>query len=118
MQHPDAAIVTGRVKPRVTKRGHYLDLILRHGAERIVRMVGAARQLLGIAIAAQIRRHHREFFGKPRRKFVPGQMAERIAVQQQERRSLAAVHRHDARAAGCDLGAGEVFEHFLSQSFQ
>src|SRR5262249_15840944 len=41
-------------------------------------------------------------------------------VHQQERRPLAAMHRHDARARGLDLGAGEAFHHGnpLSQSLR
>ena len=35
-------------------------------------------------------------------------------MQQQQRRSLAPVHRDDARATGLDLGAGEAFEHRLT----
>ena len=91
MQHARTTIVSRGIKPLVPKRGHDLDLILRHGAEGIVRMIGAARRLFGIAVAAQIGRHHGKLFGKPRRKFVPRQMAERIAVHEQKRRALAAV---------------------------
>ena len=62
----------GGVKTLVSKRGHNLDLVLRHGAKGIVRMIGAARRLLGVAVTAQIGRHHRELIGQSRRKFVPG----------------------------------------------
>jgi hypothetical protein len=44
-------------------------------------------------------------------------MAERIAVQQQQRRAFAAVNGDDPRAAGLDLGTGKTFEeHSASQS--
>ena len=92
------------------ERRHHLDLVLRHGAERIAGMVVAARRLFGIAIAAQIGRHHGEFPRQRRRELVPGQMRERIAVHQQQRRPAAAGDGDDARAAGLDLGAGEAFE--------
>src|SRR5215469_3562099 len=73
-------------------------------------MIGAARWLLGIAIAAQIGRDHGKLLRQPRREFVPGQMSERIAVHQQKRWARAAMHRDNARAAGIDFGAGKVFE--------
>ena len=72
MQNARATIVPGGIEAIMPERGHDLDLILRHGAEGIVRMIGAARRLLGIAVPAQIGRHHRKLFGKPRREFVPG----------------------------------------------
>jgi hypothetical protein len=39
---------------------------------------------------------------------------ERISVQQQQRRPLAAAQRNDARTAGLDLGANEAVEHRLT----
>jgi hypothetical protein len=38
-------------------------------------------------------------------------MREWIAVHEQHRRPLAAMHGDDARACGLYLGAGEAFEH-------
>ena len=63
MQDARTAIVPGGIKTLVPKRGHDLGLIGRHGAEGIVRMIGAARRLLGVAVTAQIGRHHRKLFG-------------------------------------------------------
>ena len=83
MQHARAAIVAGGVEPLMAKRGHDLDLVRRHGAKRIIRMIAAAGRFFGIAVAAQIGRHHREFFRQARREFVPRQMTERIAVHEQ-----------------------------------
>ena len=111
VQHARAAVVAGGIEAREAERRHHLDLVLRHGAERIAGVVLAARRLLGIAVAAQVGGHHGELLGQPRRDLVPGQVRERIAVHQQHRRPLAAVHRDDAGAGGLDLGAGEAFEH-------
>ena len=61
MQHARAAIVAGREEPLEAERRHHLDLVLRHGAERIAGMVVAAGRLLGIAIAAQVGADHGEF---------------------------------------------------------
>ena len=82
MQHACAAIVTGGIETLMAKRRHDLDLVRRHCAKRIIRMIGAARRLLGIAVAAQIGRHYREFFRQVRRKFMPRQMTERVAVHE------------------------------------
>src|SRR5215467_1174969 len=106
-----AAVMTGGVEAIMAERRHDLDLIDRHGAEGIIRMIGATRRLFGIAIAAQIGGDNGELLGEARREFVPGQMTERIAVHEQKRRPLAGMHGDDARTAGLDLGVGEIFEH-------
>ena len=103
-----AAVVAGGKEAVEAERRHHLDIVLRHRAERIVRVIRLARRLLAVAIAAQVGRHHGEFLRKARRELVPGEMRERIAVQQQQRRPAAAMHGHDARAGGLDFGAGEA----------
>ena len=90
MQHARAAIMAGGVESVEAERRHHLDLVLRHGAERIAGMVVAAGRLFGIAVAAQIGRDHGELARQRRRELVPGQMRERIAVHQQQRRPVAA----------------------------
>ena len=117
VQHARAAVVAGGVEAVEAERRHHLDLVLRHGAERIAGMVVAAGRLLGIAVAAQVGRDDGEFAREPRRDLVPGQMGKRIAVHQQQRRPAAAVHRHDTGAAGGDFSAGEIFEHEASLNF-
>ena len=113
MHDTRAAIMPGREELVEAERRHHLDVVLRHRAERIVRMIRLARRLLRVAVAAEIRRDHGEFLREARRELVPGEVRERIAVQQQQRRALAAMRRHDARAGGLDLGAGEaVHQHF------
>ena len=114
VQHAGAAVVAGGEEFVVAERRHHLDLVLRHGAERIVFVVVAARRLFGIAVAAQVGGDHGEVLGQPRREFLPRQMAERIAVHEQKRRPAAAMHGDDARAGGFDLGAGKAFEEHLS----
>ncbi len=64
------------------------NLILPHGAERIVLMIVAARRLFGIAVAAQIGGDDGEVLRQLRREFLPRQMAERIAVHEQEAAGL------------------------------
>src|SRR3954454_2267456 len=110
VEHARTAIVAGGGEALEPERRHDLDLVLRHGAERIAAVVVAARRLLGIAVAAQVGAHHGELLRQPRRDAVPVDVGERIAVHQQHRRSFAAVHGDDARARRLDLGAGEVFE--------
>ena len=45
VQHPRAAVVTGGHEARKAERRHHLHLVLRHGAERIVGVIAAARRL-------------------------------------------------------------------------
>src|SRR5262249_18257848 len=54
--------------------------------------------------------------GEARRDAVPGDMGLRVAVQQQQRRSLAAMAQMNARARRLDLGPLEAFEHRSSPS--
>ena len=117
VRHARAAVVAGHHEGLEAELLHHLDLVLRHGAERIVLVLVAAGRLREVAIAAQIGRDHGELLREPRRELVPGQMRERIAVQQQQRRPLAAVQGDDARPAGVDLGAGEAFHHVRSPNF-
>ena len=111
VQHARAAVVAGGVEALEAERRHHLDLVLRHRAERIVDVLRTARRLLGIAVAAQVGRHHRELGREPRRDLLPRQMIERIAVHQQQRRALAAGHGDDAGAGCLDLAALEAVEH-------
>ena len=71
VQHAGAAVVAGGEEFVVAERRHHLDLVLRHGAERIVFMVVAARRLFGIAVAAQIGGDHGEVLGQFWREFLP-----------------------------------------------
>ncbi len=71
VHHPGAAIVAGDIKAVMAQRFHHLDLILRHGAERIAGMIVTARRLFGIAVTAKIGGDHGEFFRQPRREFLP-----------------------------------------------
>jgi len=64
-----------------------------------------------VAIATQIRGDDVEALGRQRRDLVPEDMGQRIAVQQQKRRAVAAMTQMDPRAAPRDLGTGEPFEH-------
>ena len=94
-----ASVMTGGEKCVEAKGLHDLDLVLRHGAERIAGMVGTARRLFAVAVAAQIGGDHGELFRQRRRDRMPRQMIERIAVHQQERRPAAAGDGDDAGAA-------------------
>ena len=111
VQDARAAVVAGRHEAIEAERRHHLDLVLRHGAERIARVIVAARRLLRVAVAAQVGADDGEVLRQPRRELVPGRVRERIAVHQQQRRPAAAMHRDDARAGGLDVGAREAFEH-------
>ena len=111
MHDARAAVVSGRKELVEPERRHHLDIVLRHRAERIVGMIRLARWLLRVAVAAEIGRDHGEFLREAGRELVPGEMGERIAVQQQQRRALAAVRHNNARAGGLDFRAHEAVHH-------
>ena len=87
------------------------DLVLRHGALRIGRVVGRRCRLRTVAVAAQVRADDRVGFGKLRRDPVPHHVRLRMAVKQEERRAAAAMPKVDRRTGCLDAGRGEIFEH-------
>ena len=116
VQHAGAAIVAGAIELVEAERLHHLELILAHGAERIVLVLVAARHLFGIAVAAQVGRNHGEFFRQARREFLPREMAERIAMDKKQRRPFAAFERDDARARRFDLALLEAWKEHLAST--
>ncbi|MFC7538865.1 hypothetical protein ACFQU2_04505 [Siccirubricoccus deserti] len=71
----------------------------------MVRRLGRCR---AVAIAAQVGGDDMEVLGQTRRHRMPGDMGQRIAVQQQQRRPAAAMPQPDARPAGLDVSEGEA----------
>ncbi len=69
---------------------HDVHLVLPHAPESVVRVIGPALRLGTVAVAAQVGGDHREVLRQPRRDEMPGDVRQRIAVQQQQRRPLAA----------------------------
>ena len=112
-----AAIMPGGEELAIAELLHHLHLVLRHRAERVVDAVRAG--IVGadaVAIAAQIGGDDMEMLGEPVGDLVPGDMRHRVAVQQQQRRPVAAVAQMDTRPAeagggGLDIGCREALEH-------
>ena len=106
MEHAGAAIMAGREESVEAERRHDLDLVLRHGAERIAGMVGTAGRLLGIAVAAQVGGDHREL-GAPARGAILCQetWVNGLPCMSSSGGPVPPRHRDDARAAGPDLAA-------------
>ena len=86
-RHPRAAVVADDRKALEAERAHHLDLILRHRALRVVRVVLAVRRLAAVAVAAQIGHHHGKALGEARRNLVPLDMRLRVAVDEEQRRA-------------------------------
>ncbi len=107
-----AAVVPGREEFVVAEVAHDLDLVLRHGAERVVDVVLAAvLRPDAVAVAAEIRGHDVEALGEAGRHPVPRDVRHRVAVQQQERRPAAAMAQVDARAGRVDVEGLKILEH-------
>jgi hypothetical protein len=105
-----AAVVAGDEEFIEAERPHHVDLILRHAPERVVRMIRLAARLRAVAVAPQIGRNDGEIARQARRNALPGEMGERVAVKQQERRTFAAAAPDDRyfRVRGLDAERGEV----------
>ena len=111
MRRPRAAVVTGQKEPVVAERCHDLDLILGHDAERVVDVVGAT---IGgadaIAVAAKVGRNDAESLRQATGDLVPRGVCERVAVQQQEWRALAAMPQEDVGTARTNPSRLEAVE--------
>jgi len=93
------AIVAGDEELAIAERLHDLDLVLRHRAERVVDVVGpGVIRADTVAIAAQIACDDMEMLGQPIGDLVPGDMGQRVAVQQQQGRTVTAMPQVNARA--------------------
>ena len=112
VKNPRAAIVSTRLKFFKPEVAHDLDLILRHGAERVGRMVGTAVRLGTVPVAAQIGKNDRKFLRQARRDLVPANMGEGIAVHEKQRRPFSPVTQRYLRAAGFDAGLAEAWKQF------
>ena len=99
MRDAAAAILADDGEPLEAEVPHDVDLVLRHRALRVVRVIGQALRLAAVAVAAQIRGDDRELLGEPRRDVAPRVMRQRRTVQQQQRRAAAAFDRVDRDAA-------------------
>ena len=94
-----AAIVADHGKRLEPELLHHLDLIERHRALRIVRVIVAVRRLAAVAVAAQVGDDHGVILRQLGRHQPPGDHRLRRAVQQQHRRALTRHHAVDRRAA-------------------
>src|SRR3546814_14353464 len=79
-----------------------LKAVLAHRPERVGGMVAPAGRLGAVAVTAQIRGYHRVALGQRGRHPMPAHVGQRVAVQQQQRRPIAADRGVDLRARGLD----------------
>jgi hypothetical protein len=87
----------------MAERGHHIDLISSHCAERVVDVfLAAIRGADTIAIPAEVGRYNVESSGQGFGDLVPAGKRLRVAMEQQERRALAAVPKEDVRAIGAN----------------
>ena len=82
---------------------HDLDHVERHRALRVVGVVLAVGRLAAVAVAAQVRHDDGVILRELRRDDVPRHVRLRRAVDEQQRRTVAAAHDVDRRARGLHL---------------
>ena len=83
MRDAPAAIMSDEGEAGEAEARHFFDHVARHRALRIVDVIGTARWLAGIAVAAQIRRNDGVVPRKTRRHLAPCHMILWVAMQQQ-----------------------------------
>src|SRR5260370_29013237 len=81
MRNTATAVVTNHGKTIETEMFHHLNLIERHGAFRIIRMVFAVRRLAAVAISAKIRSNDGIFCREFRSDNPPGAMPLESTIQ-------------------------------------
>ena len=111
--HTPAAVVAAHGKFFEPEMAHHVDVVLRHAPVRVVAVVGQTARLAAVAVPAQIASDHREIFREAWRDQVPVHVRERVAVQKQQRRAIAAddaAYFH-LRIAGLNVELPEAFEH-------
>ena len=96
IRHPAAAVVAGEREVDVAELLHRLDHGLGHRALAVGHVLRVAVGHVGPAIARQVGDDQRELVGQLRRDAVPHHMRLGEAVQQQQRRPLAADAGEDA----------------------
>ena len=98
-----AAVVADNGEARVAVVLHHLDHVERHRALRVVRVIFRVLGLAAVAVAAQVRHDDRVVFREVGRDLVPGHVRLRRAVDQEQRRTVAALDDVDGGARGLDL---------------
>jgi len=113
VSRPRAPIVTGDHELLEAELVHDVDLVLRHAPERVVAVIGQAAGLAAVAVAAQVGRDNGEIVREARGHEAPVVVRERIAVQEQDRRTRAADHATDRHLgiARLDIEAAEALVH-------
>jgi hypothetical protein len=89
---------------------HHPDHVRGHRALRVRRVVGRARRRAARAIAAQVRADDAEPVGERRGHAVPHELRLGEAVEQEDRRPVAAAPSRDGRLARIDERALEAVE--------
>ena len=98
---PVVATQEERIEPQVL---HGVHQILRHRPLGVVEVLRVALRLAAVAVAAQVGAHNRKVLGQPVRDLVPHGVGLRVAVQQQQRRPVAAPDEiHDLAASRFNL---------------
>ena len=108
-----ATIMRADEEALVAQRAHDLGHVMRHGALRVWRVVGVARRLFGIAVAAQVRADQGETLSQSRGDPAPHHMGLRIAVEQQQRRPLPARPHTNPRARRLNVEQAKTGEQIV-----
>jgi hypothetical protein len=103
--------VADHAEPLVSQHAHDLDLVAGELAHAVRRVVRRARWRAAVAEAAEVGGDHGEALGEPRRHPMPHEMRLGDAVQQQDRRTVAAPAPVDRRTGGGDVERFETIEH-------
>lgn len=109
MRDPPAAVVPDDAEPVETEVPHQRNLVGGHGPLGVLRIALRRCGLVAVAVTAQISQHNRVVVGQLRGDAVPDQVRLRIAVQQEQRRTVTRDGAVDAHLAGVDVVVGKAF---------
>jgi hypothetical protein len=105
-----ATVVAGHREPVEAEPRHRRDHVGRHGALGVGRVVRRRGGAAALAVASEVRAHHRVSGCQSWRDAAPHEVGLREAVQQQEGRSAARAAHEDVGLAGRDQCGLEVVE--------
>ena len=86
VRHPGAPVVADQLELTEAELAHEPDLVAGHGPLGVDQPGGVRGGLAGVAVAAQVGRHHRVVLGQDGRDVAPHEVILGIAVQEQQGR--------------------------------
>ena len=111
MTYTRASIVTNYKEFFKAQLDHHFYHVLSHSPFRIIVVVSPTFWFRAVTIPTQIGCNYGELFSQTRSNFVPHQVGLRIAMQQQQRKTISSFNKMDSSPTCVDLSLLKAIEH-------